>query len=176
MKPQRSQRRLPGSLTCPLRQSTIASSTRPNTSVMRRKARYCGHTRLPMANGVEDLDSLVRHPRPKDNRPSLFATTSATKAFAVGLLSPELGPKPAVAGCAIVPFLEPCARAPAAARQPHPSRYLPVARKVLDQLHQLLLEQAQHYPWVRMMLLSVGHLREVLLANAILAEWTLSSH
>jgi hypothetical protein len=94
----------------------------------------------------------------------------------VGLLSPELGPKPAVAGCAIVPFLEPYARAPAGAGQPHPSRYLPIARKVLYQLHQLLLEQVQHYPWARMMLLSVGHLREVLLANVILAEWTLSSH
>src|ERR671915_910916 len=106
----------------------------------------------------------------------LFATACATKVFVVRLLSPELDPKPAVAGCAIVPFLEPYAQAPAAAERPHPSRYLPIARKVLDQLHQLLLEQVQHYPWVRMMLPSVSHLREVLLTNAILAEWTLSSH
>src|SRR5687768_14307235 len=86
MKPQRSQRRLQRSLTCPLHRNIIASSTKPNTSAMRRMARCCGHTRLPMANGVENLDTLARYllpsyltlQRPKDNRPNLSATPCAT--------------------------------------------------------------------------------------------------
>src|ERR671915_1488409 len=87
MKPQRSQRRFPRRLSCPLCRSTIASSTRPSTSAMRRKARCCGHTKLRMVNGVGNLDKLVRNPPPsyltlpppENNRPNLFATTSATR-------------------------------------------------------------------------------------------------
>jgi hypothetical protein len=96
MKPQRRQRRFPRRLTCPtLHWSTVANSTRSNTGAMRRKARRCGHTRLRMAHGVENLDTLGRHPppsdltlqRPKDNRPNLSATTSATRSgYPLGLV------------------------------------------------------------------------------------------
>ena len=52
--------------TCPLRLSTIASSTRSNTGAMRRRARCYGHTRLRMAHGVKSLDMLSRRPLPSD--------------------------------------------------------------------------------------------------------------